>query len=198
MFSITVELPESLEVALGDTGKVTKVDVTAIAKHPEVLRFALINGFMGALNNISRGRGEDDKPNSDAVWASLREKRVNAWLAGEWAGRSGGGERATTALKEAFIDERRADTGATIAQVEKSIKALVESTFGKDEPATFGRFMDALALTMARRDIGDKATPEQVADYRTRIEAKYQKLADDTRAKRDAAKAVLDVTSISL
>lgn len=200
MFTVSFEVLESIKVAVGDTGLETVVDIKAIAAHPDLLRFALLAGFIGSLNNISRGKHEDtDKPNSDVVWAGMRDKRVKAWLAGEWSQRAGG-ERATTALKEAYIDDLRASSGATLAQVERGIKDLVSEMFGKDEPATFSRFMDALALTMARRDHGDDdgAVQEATVAYRERIEAKYAGLAEAAKTKRAGAAAKLDVTGITL
>lgn len=200
MFKFEVELPESIKVAVGDTGLETVVDVKAVAAaSAEVIRFACLAGFIGSLNNISRGKQEDGgKPNSDAVWAAMRDKRVKAWVAGDWSQRAGG-ERATTALKEAYIDDIRQAKGATIAQVERGIKDLVADTYGKDEPATFSRFMDALALTLARRDAGGVGeTAESIADYRAKIEAKYQGLADAAKAKRAEVSAKLDVTGIDL
>jgi len=201
MFKVTIELPATITVPLGDTGKSTEVPVKQIAERPEMLRFAAIAGFMGALANISRGKDEEGKPLSDAVWATARQKKVDTWLQGDWAGKAGGGERATTALKEAFVDERKANTGATTAQIERSIKATVAEVFGKDEAATFGRFMDALAVQMARRNSGNSKLPaddDAVGTLRSKIEAKYRRLADEAAAKRAAAKEAIDVSDIDL
>lgn len=200
MITFTVEVANTvIKLPLGDTGLVTEFD---IAKMPaSVLSMALVNGFMGALNNISRGKDEDGKPLSDDVWAAARQKKVDAWMAGDWASRSGGGERAMTALKEAFVDERKAATGATQAQVERTIKELVKARFGEKESATFARFMDALALQLAERDEGvgeGKAKPEHVAEKRAAIEAKYQGLADEAAKARAKAKAKIDLTDIAL
>lgn len=200
MFNVSIELPETVAVATGETGKSVTIDIQAIAKaHPQLLRFAVVNGFLGAMNNVSRGKDEAGAANSDAVWHSLREKRAAVWMSGEWAGKGGGGERATTGLKDAFVAERMA-AGATSAQVEASIKGAVKQAFGDKEPATFSRFMDALALTLAQRDHSGKGKPtdETVADYRSRIEAKYRKLADEAAAARAQAKAGLDLTAIDL
>lgn len=197
-FTITVTNP-LVRLPLGDTGLHTEFDISKMSEG--VLGMALVNGFIGALNNISRGKGEDDKPNSDAVWASMRAKKVDAWLAGDWASRSGGGERAMTALKEAFVDERKAATGASSAAIEKSIKELVKATFGEKESATFARFMDAVALTMARKEHGnDKLASDSIAvtELRAKIEAKYQGLADAAAKARAKASAKLDLTDIAI
>ena len=187
----------AFRLPVGDTGKVTELD---IAKMPsEVLAMALVNGFMGALNNISRGKDEDNKPNSDDVWASMRQKKVDAWLKGEWSQKAGGGERAMTALKEAFIDERKLATGATSAAIEKSIKQTVKDRFGDKEPATFGRFLDAMALILVERDFAGQAVAEgTVTDYRNKLEAKYQKLADDAAKARIKVAKGLDLTGIEI
>jgi len=202
MFKFQIELPESLEVATGDTGKSVKLDVKALAAaHPEIIRFAAMNGFIGALNNISRGKDDNGAANSDDVWHAQRNKKVDTWMRGEWAARSGGGERASAALKEAFVDERKALTNATTAQIERSIKDTVQQVFGKDESATFSKFMDAVALLMARREANDDklaADHKLVSEKREAIEAKYRKLADEAAARRAKASAAIDVTSIEL
>jgi hypothetical protein len=193
MFTVSIELPESVKVAVGDTGAETLVDIKAIAAaHPQVLRFAVLNGFIGALNNVSRGKNDDSAANSDAVWASLRDKRAAVWMQGDWAGKGGGGERQSAALRDAYVAERLA-AGMTSAQVDKSIKDAVKATFGDKEPATFSRFMDAVATGIGKRDGLDEAG---VADVRQRIEAKYRKLADDAAKARAKASAAVDVLAI--
>lgn len=196
MIKIAIELPEFIEVATGETGKSVRVDLKAIAANPQVLRFAALNGFIGALNNVSRGKAEDGSANSDDVWHGMRQKRADVWLTGEWAGKGGGGERQTTGLKDAFIAERMA-AGATSAQVEKAIKDAVRAAFGDKEPATFSRFMDALALVIAERD-GLKGDAEAVAERRTKIEAKYKGLADAAAAARAKAANAIDLTGIDI
>jgi hypothetical protein len=202
MFKFHAELPASITVPLGDTGLSTEVPIKAIAEaHPELIRFAVCNGFIGALNNISRGKDDSGAAFSDAVWAGMRQKKVDTWLQGDWAARAGGGDRATTVLKEAYLDERKAATGATTAALEKSIKATVQDTFGKDEPATFSRFMDAVALLVTRRDRtgADEAADEfkaAVGETRARFEAKYRKLAEEAAAKRAKVKASIDVADL--
>jgi len=199
MFTVSIELPTSVEIATGDTGKSVKVDLQAIAKaHPQVLRYAVLNGMIGALNNVSRGKGEDGSANSDDVWHSQRQKRADVWLTGEWAGKGGGGERATTALKEAFVAERMA-AGATMAQIDKAIKDAVAQAFGAKEPATFSRFMDALAIVIASRDSAPaKPSSDAIDSTRVKIEAKYRKLADDAAALRAKASAAIDLGGIEL
>jgi hypothetical protein len=197
--TISIELPTDVKVALGDTGRETLIPVSAIAKaHPQVIRFAVLNGLIGAVNNVSRGKDENGKENSDDVWASMRDKRVAVWMTGDWAGKGGGGERASAALKEAFIAERLA-AGATMRQIEAAIKAAVKDAFGEKEPATFSRFMDALALTLSARDNGGKpAKAEDVAAMRDRIEAKYKGLAEEAAKQRANVKAGLDLSAIDI
>lgn len=193
MFTISIEVPESFEVAVGDTGQNTKVDLKAIlSQHPIVARYAILNGMIGALNNVSRGKNDETQaPNSDAVWAAMRDKRAAVWLTGEWSGKGGGGDRATTQLRDAFIAERMA-AGATLKQADDSIKALVKATYGDKEPATFSRFMDALALMISKRDQIDEQ------DARTQIESKYRRLAEDAAAARAKASSVMDLSSFTL
>lgn len=202
MQTVSIQLPESIRVPLGDTGKSTEVRVADIAKqHPDLIRNAALQGFIGALNNISRGKDEQGKALSDDVWATARQKKVDVWMQGDWAGKSGGGDRATTQLKEAYVDERKEATGATTAAVERQIKDTVANVLGKDTSATFANFMSAVALVVARRDNAgadenSEAFERAVDETRARFEAKYQKLADDAAARRAKAKAGLDVADL--
>lgn len=190
MTKFTIELEAEMKVPVGDTGLVT---VLRIKDMPEAtIRFAAINGLIGALNNVSRGKDENDKPNSDDVWASMREKRTRPWYEGSWG--SVTRESASAPMREAYVDETRARTNQSIAEVEKDMAALVKSVFGDKEKATFGRFLDALANQVA------KAQKLDEGETRDRLDAKYRRLAKeaaDARAK--AAEGLkLDFSAISL
>ena len=173
----------------GETGLANEVP---IKDFPEsTIRFAVIAGFEGALGNISRGKDENDRPNSNDVWHALRQKRMNAWFKGEsWAGFER--ESVWGPMKEAFVDERREALGCSASDVEKSIKATVQEVMGKEAKATFPNFLECLAKMIAKRDGTD------AADVRQKLEDKYQGLADKAAKARTAAASKLDLTNISL
>jgi len=192
MFKIEIELPETTQVKLGDTGLLTIVDLKAIAlAHPQVIRFMVIGGAHGALNNISRGTDESGKPNTDAVWASAREKRMLPWHQGTWTATERE-ESLIGQMRDQYIAER-VIAGKTPAQVEKDIRAAVTRHYGKDEKATFARFLDAAA-----RDKTGASSDAACADERKAI---YDNLLARTQAaiaERAKASAKIDTSSIDL
>lgn len=156
---------------------------------PEAVMSAImIGGAKIILTNAFNGGGKDV---SETARLAQMLKRIDAWQRGEYV-QVERGENAYTAMKEAFVDERRAATGASAKDVEASIRVLVTATFGKDEKATFARFLDAIA-TLKAKEPG--ALP--MAEIRTKLEVKYAKLADDARKARDAVSAKLDVSDIT-
>lgn len=183
MFTVTLSFADdTLRTTLGDTGKVTVVPIKDIAeKHPDVVRMAAIRGFVGALNDISRGKAENGKANSDDVWAAARDKRVKPWTEGSWAAIERA-ESQYTAMREQYYTERAEAAGLTRAEVDKTIRGLVTEMFGKDENATFSRFLDAVARQKAAQD-------DDVAAVRATIE---EALAERTRVAAEARKAVAE------
>jgi len=189
MFKVEIELPESIRVPLSDTGKFTTVPISDIAKHPHVLRFAVLAGFEGALNNISRGKDESGKPNSDSTFAAMRDKRMKPWLDGadSW-GSTERGESAYSAMREVWTDDYRARTNATAKEADAYIKAKVAERLPKDTKATFGAFLDATALDMV-----DAKQAKDANEARGLLESYLSGLIaarDEARAK---AAAKLDV-----
>lgn len=208
MVKVTFEVADTLSVPVGDTNKTTVVDIAAIYKaFPDVCRFALINGFVGALNNVSRGKDEDTgKPNSNDVWASMREKRAAVWLRdGTWAGRGGGGAE-SKGLKEAWLADRLA-AGSTIAKAEAAMKAMVISVFGSKPnddkasavPVTFDNFLRAVATTAARREDAKAAVDSDAANanYAKLLET-WEGKAAALRAERSAATDAIDIGDMGL
>lgn len=190
MAKFTITLEDTIRVPLGDTGRFTEVPV---GKLPEsAIRFAAINGLVGALNNVSRGKDENDKPNSDDVWAAMREKRVAPWLQGQWG--SVTRESSIAPMREAYVDETRARTRQSVTGVERDMTTLVRATFGEKEKATFGKFLDALATAIA------KERKLEMPDVREKLDAKYARLAREAaEARKAAADSVkLDLSSIDL
>lgn len=194
MLKVTVELPESIRVPLSDTGKFTTVPIADIAKHPHVLRFAVIAGFEGALNNISRGKDEKGKPNTDATFAAMRDKRMKPWIDGadSW-GSTERGESAYTAMREVWIDDFRARTNATQKEADAFIRDKVAERLGKDTKATFGAFLDASAL-----DIVDAKQAKNTDEARTMLEAHLSGLIEARDEARAKVAKKLDVPAFDL
>lgn len=205
IFSITIaDLPAEMQVPVGDTGKTTTLRLKDFA--PSVIRSAVINGFIGALNNVSRGKDDETgKPNSDDVWASMRQKRADVWAAGDWAGRGGGGAEAK-GLKEAYIAERL-QAGSTLAKIEAAMKAQVIAIFGSKPtddkapavPVSFDNFLKAVATAVARKEDA-RAKPDSEAAM-----ANYEKLvtvwtekANTLRAQRASAAGDIDLGDMGI
>jgi hypothetical protein len=189
-FTITLELPNSIKTSLGkDTGIWTEVQLNAIPAN--VLKAACLNGFISALNDISRGKDENDRPLSDEAWGKKRAQRVATWVKGEWTS-SARSESAMSMLKDQFISEQVAG-GATAKQAEASIKATVAAVFGDKEPATFARFLDAVA-TMLSKEKGAKGYDE----VRAEIEGDLQARAEAAALERAKVVQKADVSSVIL
>lgn len=189
MFTFSIELPESITVAVGDTGLNTVVPVKDIVTaNPDMARFAALAGFMGALNNISRGKDANDKALSDDAWSAMRGKKVAVWLGGTW-GATGRSDSAIKLAKDQFVFEAMARTNAAASAIEAKMKADVLAAFGKATPATFGAYLDAVALAKypSDKELSDRA------EYRESIESG---LMDRARARKAESDVVLDLSDI--
>lgn len=188
--TMTIELPKSIRTSLGDTGKWTEVPLEQMPKR--VVEQAVLNGFIGALCNISRGKDEHGKANGDDVWARKREAKVKTWLGGDWASTERG-EQGMTLLKEQFVSEQVTLAGMTVKACEAAIAELVKETFGKEERVTFSRYLDAVATHLAKE--------EGASDYatiRAEIEADLAARAEAAAEERRKASAKVDVKGIAL
>jgi len=194
MFKVEIELPESIRVPLSDTGKFTEVPIKQIASHPHVLRFAVCAGFEGALANISRGKDDNGKANSDAVFAATREKRMKPWIDGadSW-GSTERGESAYTAMREAWVDDYRARAKASNKEAESFIRAKVTERLGKDTKATFANFIAATAL-----DIVDAKQAKDTDEATVMIETQLGAMVEAARAEREAVAAKVAVPAFDL
>jgi hypothetical protein len=145
---------KDIAVPVNDAGLKNDVPVVDIVTaHPEMLRFAALAGFMGKLGNVSKG-GLKAKLNREATDKDLFEARAkiikDAWLAGTW-NLSGSGPRDSIVgeMRDAYIAKQVA-LGRTVKQAESAIRDTVTAAFGKDEKATFPRFLDAVATIKAK------------------------------------------------
>lgn len=195
MVMVTIELPDSIRVPLSDTGLYTEVPIKRIVENPngngpKQVRFAALAGWEGALNNISRGKDENGKPNSDSVFAATRDKRMKPWIEGQESfGNTERGESQYTAMRDEWISDYMLRAKVTKGQAEAFIKAKVAERLGKDTKATFGAFLDATAL-----DIVDAKQAKDTDEARKLLE-------DSLRAKiaeRAANAEKLDVPAFDL
>lgn len=188
--TMTVELPATIRTSLGKTGKWTEVPVGQMPQR--VIEQAVLQGFIGALCNISRGTDEHGRTNSDDIWARKREAKVKTWLGGNWMA-SERGEQGMTLLREQFICEQMQIAGMTVSACEAAIAELVKETFGKEERVTFGKYLDAVATHLAKED-----GAEPYATIRAEIEADLAARAEAAAEERRKASAQVDVKGIAL
>jgi hypothetical protein len=193
MAKVSLNLPTTTTVALGkDTTDRLPIEWARVK--PNVLEAILVAGAKVIITNAYNGGGKDAKQ-VDKVSAAT--KKLDAWYRGEFNVVTRG-DTMMTALREAYVDDVKAKTGATTKQVEDSIRAAVSNVFGEKEAATFGRFIDAMGTLIARQKHGDKPTDEAVQAEREAFEARYQALADEAAKRRADASKTLDLTGLML
>lgn len=135
-------------------------------------------------------QGGKDTPEADR--RSNAERRFAAWTRGEYAlTNTGPRESIVGEMKEAFI-AKQVSLGKSVKDAEESIRKTVTAVFGKDDKATFSRFLDAVA-TM-------KSKMEGAADYdtlRSELEASAMEAVEAQRkAKASVAEVDLDVSDL--
>jgi hypothetical protein len=192
--TVTIEIPSTLRVSLGDTGLINEIPVGDYSD--AVLRFALINGFIKAVNDVSRGEDDDGKALTDEAWQAKRDKRMAAWRDGQWAAR-GAGERGDSNLrhlKEHYYFECLTLRGMTTSKVDAEIKAKVKEILGDEAKATFDNFMLAVATEL----VEDRKDKDAIEANHKAIESGLQERADKAKAEREKTAAKLDIGSILL
>lgn len=192
MFEVTLTIAnDTLRVPVGDTGLVNEFKLSDIPA--EVHAIALVNGYVKALNDTSRGKGEDDKPLSDAAWQATRQKRVDTWIGGQWAAtRQGGGSTFGTAMAEAYDAAASDKTGKSVRQIATMRKDTVKAVFGDKEPATFARFLDAIATQKAGKD------KDKFEAIRNELEAKWSQAARELIVARKEAVDDIDLADLDI
>lgn len=158
-----------------------------VARHPDMLRYALIAGLGGRLGDVSKGglSKKLDRPATDADLAAERNAIVKNWLdEGTW-GRRGSGERDSLVSYQwdAYFAEKGIATEAAKKAERKRIAGKVVARFGNGTSATFGSYLDAVAADLAEAGRGD------VAELRERLGNKYLVAAKALRAATSAASA---------
>lgn len=161
------------------------------ASMPPALLVTLL--YEGAQRILGDGAGGSKK--TDAEKIAGMNKRIDAWLAGNFT-ITDRGESATTAMREAYIVEclgnmsidpnDRAATRKAEKAINESIAATVTKVLGKDTKATFTNYLAAIATSMAK--VEGSGTKDEILEA---LESKYEGLAAEA-AKRlaDSAKAI--------
>lgn len=141
------------------------------------------------LTNAFNGGGKDA---TEAERLAAMQKKMDAWSRGEFAVVERG-ESAFTGMREAWLDEFREATGATIKQADAFLADKVHSALGKDAKATFSNYLDVTAKELVKA-----GQFESDADAREALEAHYAKLANDAAERRAKAKAKLEAPKLDL
>ena len=188
-----ISLPATITVQMGK-GSTDRLLVDTNRIPANVIEAIFTAGAKVILSNTYNGGGKD-MPHKERLAAA--QKKLDAWYRGEF-NIVNRGDSMMSALREAYVDDVKAKTGATSKQVEDSIRSTVSAVFGEKESATFGRFVDAMGTLIAREKHDGKPSEEQVRTERDAFEATYQKLADEAAKRRADASAKLDLTSLAL
>lgn len=191
MAKLTIEMPATVKVAMGkDSGQFLTVDIKRMVPFSALWIALITAGIKTILTNVYNGGGKDAKHD---VKMAAAQKKLDAWYRGEF-NIVERGDSMLTAMKEAYIDDIRSkQEGASIKDVEESIKATVSAVYGEKETATFGKFLDAMGTLLHKQD--DSQTAEQ---HREAMESYLAGLVEESAKKRSAVAAKLDVTGLAL
>lgn len=164
--TITITIPATVETEVQEVG--FTLDLSAIAKHTDVMVEALLAGFTKTLSDATSGAkaaedkaGKEGKSFDRAAWVlEAMTKRAETWIGGAWGGRS-------TALT-AF--DRVAQQMVRDA-LRKQVKGWAKLSSNERD--------DMIDLTIADK----MATPEKAERFRTLVEEEI------THRKMEAARA---------
>ena len=183
---VTIAIPASIRLTPSKMQDMT-FDLTKLPAN--VIGDIFVAGARVILTNTFN-QGGKDTPEADR--RSNAERRFAAWTRGEYAlTNTGPRESIIGEMREAFI-AKQVSLGKTVKDAEESIRRTVTAAFGKDEKATFPRFLDAVA-TM-------KAKLEGAADYdsiRAELEdAALEAVEAQRKAKAEVESAELDMSDL--
>lgn len=171
-FRLTPEKREEVKVDLSDVPESCLADI-------------LLAGARVILTNAYNSGGKDV---AEADRRANVQRRLAAWKRGEYAlTNTGPRESIYGDMREAFI-AKQVKLGKTTKQAEESIRKTVTAAFGKDEKATFARFLEAVATL--------KAKVEGAAPYAEILEtvtAEAEQAVADMKAEQAANNAALDL-----
>lgn len=187
MAKVTINLPTAHVVRRHADGDI----ILDFSKLPEAIINQIVTvGAQTILTNTWNGAGKEA---SDGERRGMVEKKIGAWMRGEWSANGGArGDAFSSLMKEAYIEAVVALTGASPKKVDESMAALVKSTFGEKEANRFPRFLDAKAKAEAKRDGTDEA------EVRAALEEKWTAAANALAAERSKVADKLDLTSIDV
>lgn len=186
MAKFSIELADRIFIRNVD-GKAVNWDVASmpesvIAKITEV-------GAKTILTNAYNGGGAKA---TDAEKLAAMQKKMDSWARGEFNVVERG-ESAFTGMREAWTDEFRAATGASLKQADTFLADKVKGALGKDAKASFTNYLDVTAAELVKAKEFDNAL-----DAREALEAHYAKLADDAAKARAKASAKLEAPKLDL
>jgi septal ring factor EnvC (AmiA/AmiB activator) len=187
MTTITISVSDQLFVR-NVGGEKVNLDTTTLSAAVAASIFEV--GAKTVLTNAWNGGGKDA---TDAERKAALERKMAAWYRGEFAVATRGDSQ-MTAMREQYVDERKAAAGMTTAQVERSIKDTVKQVFGADTAATFDNFLNAVATLLSKRDGETRA----VADIREEVESGLAKRTEEAAAKRAKVASKLDLSAVDL
>lgn len=141
----SISLPASTMLRTID-GKAVSIDWSKVPE--QTLADILVGGAKIIMANTYNSGGKDMQEKDKAAQMN---KRIESWYAGAYI-MAGGGPRDSMVgdMKEAFVAKQVA-AGKTVKEAEASIRDTVAAAFGKDEKATFLRFLDAVATLKAKQ-----------------------------------------------
>lgn len=179
----------------------TVIPIEAIfTAHPQLLRYAVYHGMYGKLGNVSKGglSKQLDRPATDADLKKARDKIVENWMNGDWnANRTGPRDSMVGDMREAFI-VKQVGNGKTPKEADAMIRAAVTEAFGKDEKATFPKFLEAIATIKCKRPVADGAEPLDYDTVLKEVTDAAESAALKLRAERAESVAAIEVDTDNL
>src|SRR5690606_22394793 len=109
---IEITLPESIHLRTVE-GKSVALDVTRLPVG--IIGAAFAVGCKTVMTNVWNGGGKDA---TDTDRMAALQKKMDAWYRGE-LNVTARGDSQMSAMREQYVDERKAATGATAASVDK-------------------------------------------------------------------------------
>lgn len=186
-FTVSIELPSSIVIREGHNLELTKVPANVIG---ELVK----SGAIVILNNTFNGGGKE-RDAKEKLAAML--KRMDAWYAGSFT-MIERGESQYTAMREQYYAEQAEKFGRARGEVDKTIKALVEGTLGKDKPASFSNFLEAVATSKLKAMKPDEAKGKTVIGIREEIEKALAERTAEAARKRAELAASLKIDAADL
>lgn len=154
MIKVSINVPASIFLRNVD-GKPVHLDV---AKLPaSIVGKVFEAGAKVILTNAYNGGGAKS---SDVEKLAQMQKRMDAWVKGEYAVTERGASQETI-MREVYVARVMDAKGCSAADVDKAIKATVAKVMGKDTAAKFSTFISCVAKVKFPTDADGAAKWEQ-------------------------------------